>query len=345
MTKIKIEPLSEVTLPAMARFSAKVWKRPNSPEYFAWRYGRPDACTTLVIYHDAAEILATVSGFHATYKLQGKSVGMLETCDWYCRPDLRGSGLGIRIMTALMKHGDRPIIALGGSKDTLSLLPRMGFSKVGTGTKLFFPLSAGIASHITRKRVPLALVSLALKAGIPIYRSLSVILHGFSSKRLRYELTDELLRPQADKVTLSSRQTEMNEYLWLRRGSDWTGVILRAYPTEGNLDGPEVYLRIFRQKGYFVAQVLDIVASHGSTSDITAVCMSVGSALRRRGISGLLISTTDRLLVSSLRRVGFVGVITLPCLVWSNDKDARYSETHLLGMRGDDGYKPEHQPS
>ncbi|MBL8512050.1 MAG: GNAT family N-acetyltransferase [Betaproteobacteria bacterium] len=192
---LKIEPLSPTTLPALARFSAQTWSRPDSPAYLDWRYGDAHRATTWVAYHNPEEILATVSGFHAHYQWShGQTSGqadVLETCDWYCRPDLRGSGLGIRVMTTLIKQGKRPVVALGGSADTLSLLPRMGFKQLGTGCKFILPLSAKLARHVSSNRLAVTGLSLGLSVALPAYRLVQAALNGFAA-RSRYVIGDDL---------------------------------------------------------------------------------------------------------------------------------------------------------
>jgi hypothetical protein len=55
------------------------------------------------------------------YRFGDERVDVLEVFDWYCLPELRNSGLGVRVMQALMKEG--PCLLVGGSPDTRGLMP------------------------------------------------------------------------------------------------------------------------------------------------------------------------------------------------------------------------------
>lgn len=122
--------------PAAGAFIRDVWPdRPTSPAYVRWRYEQAPGLTgRLAMRGD--EPLACLFAFRRAHT----TGEVLETHEWFCRPELRGSGLGIRVMRDLMKRTTVPIVAWGGSSDTLHLLPRLGWQHVGAVAEWVLPL-------------------------------------------------------------------------------------------------------------------------------------------------------------------------------------------------------------
>ncbi len=145
---IEIVTFNETHLPMFVAFSKKVWpERPTSDDYFFWRYRRcPFQIGILAISNNS--VVATVWAFPRSYKMDGEKTDFLETFDWFCLPSYRGTGVGIRVMQAMMNQ-NKPIIAVGGSPDTLSLLPRLKWSKLGDVRSYVFPSQlAGMTSYL-----------------------------------------------------------------------------------------------------------------------------------------------------------------------------------------------------
>ena len=127
---IRLVPLEAGHLPAIARFAERTWARDHALAFCRWRYlEAPTHSMLLALRGD--ECLAVVSAFSRPYRFGQRTVTCLETADWYCLPELRLSGLGIRLMQHLMQQG-QPIVSVGGSADTLKLLPRLGWIRLGS---------------------------------------------------------------------------------------------------------------------------------------------------------------------------------------------------------------------
>ena len=138
---IRIVTLGPEHLPAVVAFSEKTWDRPRRPEFCRWRYLDAPFHRTLLAMR-GSECVALLSAFTAPYRMAGASSTCLETADWFCLPELRTSGLGIRLMRAVMEE-PHPIVAVGGSTDTLRLLPRLGWKRVGDASRFVRWLGSG----------------------------------------------------------------------------------------------------------------------------------------------------------------------------------------------------------
>src|SRR5260221_6757155 len=120
-----IEPLTRKNFPAFKQSAEEAWDRPVGDAYYQWRYfDAPDVIT--LVADRGGDCVASISAFSRTYKFGDDLVECLDPFDWYCLPSARGSGVGVRLVKCLMDVG-KPILALGGSSDTLRIIPRLGW--------------------------------------------------------------------------------------------------------------------------------------------------------------------------------------------------------------------------
>src|SRR5262245_44721521 len=98
---IKVKQLTDFECPAFQRFVQLAWPaRPRGPEYYEWRYQRVPNLVTFVAVNER-ECLASISAFRVPYTFGEKTQECLEPFDWFCAPELRWTGLGIRVLRAL----------------------------------------------------------------------------------------------------------------------------------------------------------------------------------------------------------------------------------------------------
>lgn len=102
----------------------------KSAVYYRWRYLD---CPCQVGFIAVAEerCLAMIWAFRKTYSVNGNQKEFLEAFDWFCLPDMRGSGFGTRVMNYMMGLG-YPIITVGGSPDSIRLLPRLKWQEISS---------------------------------------------------------------------------------------------------------------------------------------------------------------------------------------------------------------------
>lgn len=112
----------------------------EDPREFGWKYwcGRPDwPSPRSFVMTRGSEILAHAGVMPGRCLSETGSVSAIHLADWAARADAPGSGV------ALMKHISRSadaMIAIGGSEQTMRILPNLGFRCLGKVTRYVRPL-------------------------------------------------------------------------------------------------------------------------------------------------------------------------------------------------------------
>jgi len=147
----EIVELGPAQMPALRRFAERVWTRPRDDAFYRWRYEALPLHRAWLAMRDG-EVLAMECAFERPYRIGDAVEPVLEVFDWYCLPELRNSGLGVRVMQRLMK--ERPCLLVGGSDDTRGLLPRLKWQIVTEATRFVLPLGVERLADAIRKRAP-----------------------------------------------------------------------------------------------------------------------------------------------------------------------------------------------
>jgi len=149
----RVESFADDHLPLVARFSERYWLRPRTAAYYRWRYldAEPFSRHFLALTDD--ECLGMVFALRKQYVIDGQGASCLEVFDWHSLPQLRGSGVGIRLMRAMMRTGER-LIAIGGTRDAVSALPVMGWQRIGSARSFELPLAAEPLNDSLQRRLP-----------------------------------------------------------------------------------------------------------------------------------------------------------------------------------------------
>jgi hypothetical protein len=85
-----------------------------------------------------------VCAFAKQYLIAQQPADCLEIFDWHSLPGLKGSGVGLRVMRAMMRDGRR-LIGIGGTTDVLKALPALGWQTLGSAVYYELPLAG---SHL-----------------------------------------------------------------------------------------------------------------------------------------------------------------------------------------------------
>lgn len=149
----EIVPLTPDLQPALLRFAERVWKRPRSVDFTRWRYTEPSFHRALLAMRDG-ECLAMESAFRRPYRVGDEIVEFLEVFDWFCLPELRNSGLGVRIMQRYMQEPD-PVLLVGGTADTQGLLPRLKWHVSARTSNWILPIGLDLAAQALARRTRL----------------------------------------------------------------------------------------------------------------------------------------------------------------------------------------------
>ena len=142
----------EARLPEIWRGAVgNAWTSRFTHEVVQWRYWHRPTGETHIALLDG-RCVGMIDAFVRPYSVAGERRMVRECCDWWCDPALRPSGLGLRLMRRLMQ-GQTPIIAVGGSPISLTLLAKLGWRRLGDVEVWVLPLKARyVAAALLRRR-------------------------------------------------------------------------------------------------------------------------------------------------------------------------------------------------
>src|SRR5262249_40297000 len=103
----RVERFSDEHLEAVTAFSERYWSRPRTASFYQWRYVDSRPFLRMYIALAGSECLGMISALQKTYLIGGTPVPCLEIFDWHSLPGLKGSGVGLRVIRALIRHGER----------------------------------------------------------------------------------------------------------------------------------------------------------------------------------------------------------------------------------------------
>ena len=139
------------------------WEKEFQQEFLAWRYGRRTDGETLVAM-SGSKCIGVIDSFIRPYRIGGQEVLVREPCDWSCRPGNRG--VGMRLLKFLIAQGE-PLLAVGLSKGTMAIAPRMNGTRLLDTHDFILPITARrVAGAILRKRLGDGSVANYLPPGI-----------------------------------------------------------------------------------------------------------------------------------------------------------------------------------
>lgn len=155
-----IVPFEPALLPAVVRFAERTWNWRQTADFYRWRFCDIPAETLVAIRAD--ECLAILSTFKRRYRTGGADAIYAETFDWYSLPEFRNSGLGVLLLREMMGRPE-PILVVGGSADTMTMLPRMGWRDLQEARLYVLPLAGSAISDRVQEewRIPRAVTEAA----------------------------------------------------------------------------------------------------------------------------------------------------------------------------------------
>lgn len=151
--QFRVEAFTEEHLPLVATFSERYWDRPRSPSFYHWRYVECLPFSRLFLARTENECLGMVFALRKSYLVNNAPTQFLEIFDWHSLPGLRGSGVGIRVMRAMMREGV-PLMGVGGTADVLKALPAMGWQTIGLCSTFELPTAGAFLTKGLRDRIP-----------------------------------------------------------------------------------------------------------------------------------------------------------------------------------------------
>ena len=152
---VAVVPFEAHLLAAVRRLMDDAFPRPRAEAYHRWALlGDPGHRAWVVM--DGERCVAVLRAFARPYRLAGRRTTCLETFDWYSSPEARRSAAGLLVMRAAMDEPE-PLVNVGGTEDSLALLPRLGWRTIDEAISYVLPLAGGaLTDEQTARLGPLA---------------------------------------------------------------------------------------------------------------------------------------------------------------------------------------------
>lgn len=336
---ISITPLTEANAPAARELLSHYWKRnwdDNFTErFFSWRYmERPRRETLLAI--DEGRCVAILDSFLRECLLAGRPATVRETCDWFCLPEYRKFGLGLSLMRRMMAESE-PIIVIGGTEATKSLLPRMKWRRLPDVPNYFLPISSRALAAFALRR---------LRAGSEIFaRALPNLTIRRPRRRPPPVRSAEAAVSAHDRVP---RSASLDDYVfasvideaslqWLASAPKEIGeLVTLEFTIEGELAGLSTS-RIERRAEGLSAKVLHLQSTLHSRQDVIDWMVSeTARHLMTRSAEFITCRASCPVVGGALQRAGFMAGPPLSAYWWSAEDAALSGPMHLTRLVGDD---------
>ena len=139
-------------VPGVERLWERMYERPRSASFYRWSLLDAPGHRALVAM-DGVDCVAMLRAFDREYLLDNRRVLCRETFDWLCAPEHRPHALGLRVMRVAMSDW-APLVNVGGSEDSLGILPALRWASIGQASSYALPLRRELLSLDTVERLP-----------------------------------------------------------------------------------------------------------------------------------------------------------------------------------------------
>lgn len=329
-----VRPSTPEDAPAIVALMRDVGLQPHvEVEQLYWKYWRerPDwPGPRSFVLTDGRMLLAHGAVVPGTLRTARTRASVIHMIDWAARRDAVGAGV------MLMKHVGRLadyLLGIGGSEDTLSIMPRIGYHQCGAVQGYVRTLSPlGILrrpSGSPWKRVPRIARSVLWALAAP-----RGDLQGWSVRRVRADGVDQIgtscIEPRPGQA-IFVRSPEL-----LRHALECPIVPVELYVLE----------RAGRIGGYFLlsyapgqARLADCWMASEEPADWRALAhAAVGQARCRGGMAELIAWSSDPLLAEALADCGFHERLTLPIYLRASGSELIPEQALRVQMLDNDAY-------
>lgn len=149
-SRTSVVPFEPGLLDRVRAFSERYWSRPRSPEYYEWRYLRPQAFSRMFVALRGRECVGTLCALRKPWRVRAERESCLEVFDWHALEDARRAGVGIRLMRAMMRQPER-LLSVGGTADVHAALPLMGWQALAVARAYELTLSVRLIAERARR--------------------------------------------------------------------------------------------------------------------------------------------------------------------------------------------------
>ena len=157
-TEVVLRPLDTDIHDSFEKLLTRVWDQ-TWPDELArqivqWRYYQRPAGHVTWVACAGGECVAMLDSRIRPYLLCNERTMVRETADWFCMPNYRPFGLGLRVLRRLRDYPE-PVLVVGGSNMTRQILPRLGWTELKPVRSYILPVTArGLAANMMRLKWP-----------------------------------------------------------------------------------------------------------------------------------------------------------------------------------------------
>jgi len=279
-----------------------------------------------------------VWAFVQSYQVGPRRLHGLETFDWFCLPELQGSGLGVRVMQAMMNRPEF-IIAAGGTEDTLKLLPRLKWRSHGELVQFTLPLEGAALSMDLKRRfgLPTSVGKAIFKVSMkPWFQARPKLAIEGSDVRVGSDVEPEILQLYAsDTGDTSVRVPDPRFVSWLRSGFPNHVEFLPLYfRIRDALRGWSLTC-IYRTSLGWEANIVELFAPQASADVYTWMVSETVSAISSYKPDKVHAAASIPSLQQALHRNRFIRRRAVPIQAWSIGPADLLHPIHLTNDTGD----------
>jgi Acetyltransferase (GNAT) family len=312
------------------------WSDEFAGRFFTWRYlTRPAAETLLAV--DGDRCVAILDSYLRPYVFCGGTATVRETCDWYCRPEYRSLGVGLKLMRQMMAKPES-IVVVGGTEATHLLLPRLKWQRLPDIPIYVLPLSVKSAlAFKLRKRAPTAgeVLTSLIPSGLRIFRARQLPPPANSAQVSASSGLEVPGIPSPNPYALALLLDRDNLNWLLGAPKEVGNLLVLRFLIDGSLVAISV-TRLQRRHEGLTAKVLHIQTEDRSPATMGWIVSATALHLVEKGASLIICLCSDAMIGNALRRVGFMAAGQRHAFWWSADKRAPTGTMNLTKMVGDD---------
>jgi hypothetical protein len=343
---ITIEPLTEATLPAVEDMLMRLWGRDWKPEFssrlFRWRFlDRKNGEAILVM--DGTRCVAMIDSWVRQYMINGELVSVRELCDWFSLPEY--GGVGLKPMRMMMKKAE-PIVSIGGSQATQSLLPKLGWKPLPhPAVDYSLPVTGGaiVERFFKRFNLPGKQTCVRLANGISLpHRSPDIHIESEREPAFREHSSNSPLltvSPPRGSYQLASL-IGTNEIDWICSAPEEMGEFIAL---EFLLDNQVIGLtlsRLFSGEHTRKANIVQVQSSQVSTDIYRWMINETTSLVASKGADVVKCRTTCAFIAEALHQLGYLKRDSWQTVWWSKNQEPPQGPILLSRYRADDAIQP-----
>ncbi len=327
---------AEAARSLLERFWHQPWSADFTQRFFAWRYLERSNCEVLLAF-DGDRCVATLGSVVRGYANSENLLHVRETFDWFCLPEYRQLGIGLRLIKQMMDKPE-PMIVIGGTAATRTLLPRLRWRSLGQVENHFLPVSGRmVAAFALRKmRSGSERFSRAIPKILKIRRPARI-----AAPRGSAQVTASLTEVPNESFLCKSVGYALAPIIdrraveWLARGPAEVGKVLTLFFRHQEMSGMSLSRVENRPEGP-TAKIMHIQSSDMTPEMADWIVSETSNRLIDCGAGFIFCRASCPIINGALRRIGYLPGRKVPAFWWSHDAAPISGMLHLTRMIGDD---------